>query len=86
MKPPHRHLLVIDAVVILLLGVLLLLFPAGMMAWLSLPPINTYFQLKGKCDEVHCSLRQEVRSADLLCANRRQPEWDETGNRARIAA
>jgi len=39
----EQHLLLIDAFINLLLGVLLLLFPAGMMGVLGLPPTDTYF-------------------------------------------
>ena len=39
----HRQLLVIDAIANLFLGVLLLLFPAGVMVWLGLPHTDTYF-------------------------------------------
>jgi hypothetical protein len=44
MKPKtHRGLLLIDAFVNLLLGVLLLAFPLGVVRWLGLPPTNTFF-------------------------------------------
>ena len=43
MKPKHRVLLAIDAAVNLILGVFLLLFPAGMVEFLGLPPTDTYF-------------------------------------------
>jgi hypothetical protein len=43
MKPEHRLLLAVDAVVNLLLGIALLLFPAGTQRWLGLPPTNTFF-------------------------------------------
>ncbi|MGB2963038.1 MAG: hypothetical protein WBB69_03540 [Anaerolineales bacterium] len=36
-------LLVIDCIVNLLLGLLLLLFPAGLLDYLGLPPTDTYF-------------------------------------------
>ena len=42
-KTKHRVLLAIDAFVNLLLGVLLLSFPAGVLGLLGLPPTNTYF-------------------------------------------
>lgn len=43
MKAKHEILLVIDGVVNLALGVLLLLFPAGILALFGLPPTDTYF-------------------------------------------
>lgn len=43
MQPKHKTLLVIDAVINLLLGVLLLLFPAGIVDLLGLPPTDTNF-------------------------------------------
>jgi len=43
MRPADKRLLVIDALVNLALGVLLLLFPAGIVALLGLPPTNTDF-------------------------------------------
>jgi hypothetical protein len=43
MKGKHRVLLVVDSVVNLALGVLLLLFPAGLVDVLGLPATNTYF-------------------------------------------
>lgn len=43
MKPKHRALLALDAFVNLFLGVLLLLFPAGMLELLGLPPTDTFF-------------------------------------------
>lgn len=43
MSEKHRLLLAIDALVNLLLGLLLLLFPAGLLELLGLPPTNTYF-------------------------------------------
>ncbi len=43
MRPVDKRLLVIDAVVNLALGVLLLLFPAGIVAMLGLPATNTNF-------------------------------------------
>jgi len=43
MRPADKRLLVIDAVVNLALGVLLLLFPAGIVAMLGLPATNTNF-------------------------------------------
>ncbi|MBN1615461.1 MAG: hypothetical protein JW950_13430 [Deltaproteobacteria bacterium] len=42
-KAKHRVLLAIDAFVNLLLGVLLLSFPAGLPELLGLPPTDTYF-------------------------------------------
>lgn len=43
MKSKQRMLLAIDAAVNLLLGILLLLVPAGMLEFLGLPPTDTYF-------------------------------------------
>lgn len=43
MKSKHKTLLLIDGVINLALGVLLLLFPAGIVAWLGLPYTNTNF-------------------------------------------
>jgi len=43
MKNKHKLLLEIDAVVNLALGLLLLLFPAGVAKLLGLPQANTYF-------------------------------------------
>jgi len=43
MKPSDKSLLLIDAVVNLLLGILLLLFPTGIAALLGMPPTNTNF-------------------------------------------
>lgn len=43
MRRKHRLLLAIDTWVNLLLGLLLLLFPAGVLDLLGLPPTNTYF-------------------------------------------
>jgi hypothetical protein len=43
MKPVDKRLLIIDAIVNLALGVLLLLFPAGIVAMLGLPVTNTNF-------------------------------------------
>jgi hypothetical protein len=43
MKPEHRLLLAVDAVVNLLLGIALLLFPAGVQRMLGLPPVDTFF-------------------------------------------
>ena len=43
MQPMDKRLLVIDAIVNLALGVILLLFPAGIVALLGLPPTNTNF-------------------------------------------
>jgi hypothetical protein len=43
MKPKHRALLALDAFVNLFLGVLLLLFPAGILELLGLPPTDTFF-------------------------------------------
>jgi hypothetical protein len=42
-KRKHQLLLVLDAMVNLLLGLLLLLFPVGVLEFLGLPPTNTYF-------------------------------------------
>ena len=39
----HKVLLFIDGIVNLLLGVILLFFPAGLLDLLGLPPTNTYF-------------------------------------------
>ena len=39
----QRVLLVIDGVINLVLGVLLVLFPVGVGAWLGMPPPATYF-------------------------------------------
>ena len=43
MKAKHRLLLLVDAIVNVLLGVLLLLFPAGMIGLLGMPPTDTFF-------------------------------------------
>jgi len=43
MKFKHKLLLLIDGVVNLILGVLLLLFPIGIIELLGLPPTNTNF-------------------------------------------
>ncbi|MBW1784283.1 MAG: hypothetical protein JRL30_26525 [Deltaproteobacteria bacterium] len=43
MKSRYKILLLIDAIVNLILGVLLLLFPVGVIDILGLPPTNTYF-------------------------------------------
>jgi len=43
MKPSDKSLLLIDAVVNLLLGILLLLFPTGIATLLGMPPTNTNF-------------------------------------------
>jgi hypothetical protein len=43
MKTKHRILLAIDALVNLLLGGILLGFPAGFVGFLGLPSTNTYF-------------------------------------------
>lgn len=43
MKSGHRLLLAVDAVVNLLLGIALLLFPAGIQRLLGLPPADTFF-------------------------------------------
>jgi len=43
MKSKHKVLLAIDGVVNLVLGAILLLFPAGLVELLGLPPTNTYF-------------------------------------------
>lgn len=43
MQRKHKILLLIDGTVNLLLGVLLLLFPVGIIDMLGLPPTNTHF-------------------------------------------
>ncbi len=43
MKSGHRILLASDGIVNLVLGTLLLLFPAGLVELLGLPLTNTYF-------------------------------------------
>jgi hypothetical protein len=43
MKPKHKVLLAVDAVVNLLLGAILLFFPAGLVEFLGLPETNTFF-------------------------------------------
>ena len=43
MRSKHKTLLVIDAIINLVLGVLLLLFPAGVVELLGLPLTNTNF-------------------------------------------
>ncbi len=43
MKSMDKRLLIIDAAVNLVLGILLLLFPTGIVALLGLPPTNTNF-------------------------------------------
>jgi hypothetical protein len=43
MCAPYKLLLIIDAGVNLFLGVLLLLFPFGIAAWLGLPPTDSAF-------------------------------------------
>jgi hypothetical protein len=43
MKYRHKVLLFIDGIVNLLLGIILLFFPAGLIDVLGLPPTNTYF-------------------------------------------
>ena len=43
MESKHKLLLAIDAVVNLVLGILLLLFPVGVIRLLGLPQTNTYF-------------------------------------------
>jgi hypothetical protein len=43
MKTKHRVLLAVDAVVNLVLGAIMLCFPAGLVGALGLPPTNTYF-------------------------------------------
>ncbi|NIW79803.1 MAG: hypothetical protein GWN16_10235 [Calditrichae bacterium] len=43
MKPIHKMLLIVDGIVNLLLGILLLLFPIGIVDFLGLPPTNTNF-------------------------------------------
>ena len=42
MKNKHRVLLFIDGCINLILGVILLFFPAGIVELLGLPPTNTY--------------------------------------------
>jgi hypothetical protein len=43
MQLKHKILLIIDCIVNLLLGILLLLFPMGIIEFLGLPQTNTYF-------------------------------------------
>lgn len=43
MKKNVQFLLVADAVINLILGALLLFFPAGILEYLGLPPTNTFF-------------------------------------------
>ena len=43
MKKNVQFLLVADAVINLILGALLLFFPAGILEYFGLPPTNTYF-------------------------------------------
>ena len=43
MNSHRKTLLVVDGVVNLALGVVLILFPAGMMEWLGLPTTHSYF-------------------------------------------
>lgn len=43
MKPKYRLLLAVDALVNLILGLLLLVFPVGVIALLGLPQTDTYF-------------------------------------------
>ena len=43
MHDKHKVLLCIDGILNLLLGVILLFFPAGLLDLLGLPPTNTYF-------------------------------------------
>jgi hypothetical protein len=43
MKQKHKTLLLIDCIVNILLGVLLLLFPVGIIDLFGLPKTNTYF-------------------------------------------
>ena len=43
MRAKHRILLLIDGIVNIILGVLLLLYPAGIMELLGLPVTNTFF-------------------------------------------
>jgi hypothetical protein len=43
MKPKHRVLLAVDAFVNIVLGVLVLLFPAGVVELFGLPPTDTSF-------------------------------------------
>lgn len=43
MNKKQRLLLISDSIINLLLGLLLLLFPAGVVEILGLPPTNTYF-------------------------------------------
>lgn len=43
MKAKHKALLIIDGIVNVILGVLLLLFPVGVIDLLGLPPTSTHF-------------------------------------------
>jgi len=43
MKKSVKFLLAVDAVINLLLGILLLFFPAGILRYFGLPPIDSYF-------------------------------------------
>jgi hypothetical protein len=43
MESKHKALLLIDAIVNLILGLILLLYPAGIVELLGLPPTETYF-------------------------------------------
>jgi uncharacterized membrane protein len=43
MRLKHKVLLAVDGVVNLLLGMLLILFPTGLAAYLGLPPTHTHF-------------------------------------------
>ena len=43
MKKKHKVLLAVDGIVNLILGAILLFFPAGLVKYLGLPATNTYF-------------------------------------------
>ena len=43
MNNKHQILLICDSIINLLLGIILLLFPAGVIGFLGLPPTSTYF-------------------------------------------
>ena len=43
MQPKHKILLLVDGTVNLILGLLLLIFPFGIIDLLGLPPTNTHF-------------------------------------------
>lgn len=43
MAPKHKHLLTVDGLVNLILGILLLFLPGEMIAWLGLPQTGTIF-------------------------------------------